>query len=61
MQCGLSLIVRCAILGLLAGSIVGGPALAITSGGKSEEAASPADNGYARGKAAFDREDTGQR
>ena len=56
MRSGASLIARCVVLGLLAGSIVAGPVLAITSGGKSEQA-SPDDDDYARGKAAFDRED----
>ena len=56
MQSVAVLIARCAVLGWLAASIVGGPALAVTSGGKSEQAA-PADDDYAQGKAAFDRED----
>jgi tetratricopeptide (TPR) repeat protein len=51
-----ALIVRCVVLGLVAGSAVGRPALAVTCGGKSEQA-SPGDEDYASGKAAFDHED----
>jgi tetratricopeptide (TPR) repeat protein len=50
------LIARGVVLGWLAVSILDGPALAITSGGKSEQAA-PADDVYAQGKAAFERQD----
>jgi tetratricopeptide (TPR) repeat protein len=56
MQSVAALIARGAVLGWIAVSILGGPALAVTSGGKSEQAA-PADEDYARGKAAFDRQD----
>jgi tetratricopeptide (TPR) repeat protein len=49
------LVFRCVVLGLIAGSAVGGPVLAVTCGGKSEQAA-PGDADYASGKAAFDRE-----
>jgi tetratricopeptide (TPR) repeat protein len=50
------LISQCVILGLVAGPLVAAPALAVTCGGKSEQAA-PGDADYASGKAAFDRED----
>jgi tetratricopeptide (TPR) repeat protein len=49
------LISQCVVLGLVAGPLVAAPALAVTCGGKSEQA--PGDDDYARGKAAFDRED----
>jgi tetratricopeptide (TPR) repeat protein len=50
------LILRWVVLGMVAGWAVRGPVLAVTCGGKSEQA-SPGDADYARGKAAFDRED----
>jgi tetratricopeptide (TPR) repeat protein len=56
MQSVAVLIARCAVLGWIAVSIVGAPALAVTSGGMSEQA-SPGGDDYAQGKAAFDRED----
>lgn len=56
MQSGLLLIARFVLLGLIAGSTPDGAALAVTSGGMSEQA-SPGDADYARGKAAFDRQD----
>lgn len=56
MQSGLSLIARCVVLGAIVVSMAGGPAVAVTSGGMSEQAP-PGDDDYASGKAAFDRED----
>ena len=56
MRSGLWLTAGRVVLGAIVALIVAGPALAITSGGKSEQAA-PADDDYAQGKAAFDRED----
>ena len=56
MHFGLLLIVRCVVLGAFVLSMAGGPAVAVTSGGMSEQAP-PADDDYAQGKAAFDRED----
>jgi tetratricopeptide (TPR) repeat protein len=56
MQSVALLIARCVVLGWFAVSILGGSALAITSGGKSEQA-EPADDDYATGKAAVERED----
>lgn len=50
------LIARCVVLGSIAAAMMAAPALAVTSGGMSEQA-SPGDDDYARGKAAFDRED----
>jgi tetratricopeptide (TPR) repeat protein len=50
------LIARCVVLGLVAGSVAGGPVLAVTYGGQSEQASPGADD-YADGKAAFERED----
>jgi tetratricopeptide (TPR) repeat protein len=56
MQCVPLLILRCVVLGLVAGSAVSGPVLAVTCGGISEQAL-PGDEDYASGKAAFERED----
>jgi tetratricopeptide (TPR) repeat protein len=56
MQSGALLIARVVVLGSIAVSIVCAPALAVTSGGMSEQAP-PGDDDYARGKAAFERED----
>jgi tetratricopeptide (TPR) repeat protein len=50
------LIARGVVLGAIAVSIMCGSALGVTSGGMSEQAA-PADDDYAQGKAAFERED----
>lgn len=56
MHSGLLLIVRCVVLGALVVALAGGPAIAVTSGGKSEQAPAAADD-YAKAKAAFERED----
>jgi tetratricopeptide (TPR) repeat protein len=56
MQSVTLLIARGVVLGSIAVLIMCGPALAVTSGGMSEQAA-PADDDYAQGKAAFERED----
>jgi tetratricopeptide (TPR) repeat protein len=56
MQSGLWFIARCIVLGAILVSIASGAAIAVTSGGMSEQAP-PSDDDYARGKAAFDRED----
>lgn len=56
MQSGALLVARCVVLGVIAGALVAGSALAVTSGGKSEQA-SPGGDDFGRGKAAFDRQD----
>lgn len=56
MLSGPLLVARCIALGALVLAMAGGPARAVTSGGMSEQSA-PADDDYARGKAAFERED----
>jgi tetratricopeptide (TPR) repeat protein len=56
MRSGALLIARCLVLGWITVAIMGGPALAITSGGMSEQAP-PGDDDYAQGKAVFERED----
>ena len=56
MQSGLMLMARCVVLGALVLSSAGAPAVAVTSGGKSEQPPL-GDDAYAAGKAAFDRED----
>jgi tetratricopeptide (TPR) repeat protein len=56
MQSGLVLMARCIVLGALVILSASAPAGAVTSGGKSELPPS-GDDDYAKGKAAFDRED----
>jgi tetratricopeptide (TPR) repeat protein len=56
MQSGALLMARCVVFGVLAGTLVAGSTLAVTSGGKSEQAV-PGEDDYGRGKAAFERED----
>ena len=56
MRSGLWFIARCVVLGTVAVSVAGGAAIAVTSGGKSEQAP-PSDDDYARGKKAFEQED----
>ena len=56
MKSGLMLMARCVVPGALVLWLAGAPAMAVTSGGTSEPAPS-GDDGYAKGKAAFDRED----
>lgn len=51
-----SLLTGFAMLGLIIGATIPGPAHAVTSGGRSEQPP-PADDGYGAGKAAFERED----
>ena len=55
MQSVLVLTARCIALGALELSLASAPAIAVMSGGKSEPA--PPSDDYAKGKAAFDRED----
>ena len=56
MQSGLALMARCIVLGALVVWSASAPAIAVTSGGKSEQPP-PADDAYASGKAAFEQED----
>ena len=57
MPSGLSLIARCVLLGALVVSLASTPTLAVTSGGQTEPAPPPREDDYAKGKAAFERED----
>jgi tetratricopeptide (TPR) repeat protein len=56
MQSGLVLVARCLVLVALVVSLASAPAIAVMSGGKSEQPP-PSDDDYAKGKAAFEQED----
>jgi tetratricopeptide (TPR) repeat protein len=56
MQSGLVQMARCIVLGALVVSSASAPAIAVMSGGKSEQPP-PGDDAYASGKAAFEQED----
>jgi tetratricopeptide (TPR) repeat protein len=56
MQCGLAVMARCLVLAAFMLLLASAPAIAVMSGGKSEQSP-PSDDAYAAGKAAFDRED----
>jgi tetratricopeptide (TPR) repeat protein len=55
MQCGLVVMARWLVLAVLMLSLASAPAIAVMSGGKSEQP--PSDDHYAKGKAAFEQED----
>jgi tetratricopeptide (TPR) repeat protein len=56
MQCGLVVMARWLVLAVLMLSLASAPAIAVMSGGKSEQPPSTDDH-YAKGKAAFEQED----
>jgi tetratricopeptide (TPR) repeat protein len=56
MQSGLVAMARCVVLGAVLLALASAPAIAVMSGGKSEQPP-PSDDAYEHGKAAFERED----
>jgi tetratricopeptide (TPR) repeat protein len=56
MQCGLAVMARCLVLAAFMLSLASAPAIAVMSGGKSEQPP-PSDDHYAKGKAAFEQGD----